>query len=226
MIKNIFILIFVLAGTSLSQIHNDLFNDIDNLRLINVKAEAANHQGKEGLRVAKVDDKDFSEISETLVILDNIEFKNGVIELELSGEPAPGAVESSRGFVGIAFKLQETDPYKYECIYIRPTNGRADNQIRRNHSTVYTSHPDYPWYRLRKENPKKYESYADMGPGEWIKVKIEVAGEKAKLYLHGAEQPCLIVNDLKLGDSSGKIALWLHSTTVAYYRNLSIVQTD
>ena len=71
-----------------------------------------------------------------------------------------------------------------------------------------------------------YESYADMVPGEWIKVKIEVSGEKAKLYLHGAEQPCLIVNDLKHGDSSGKIALWLHSTTVAYYRNLSVIQTD
>ena len=65
-----------------------------------------------------------------------------------------------------------------------------------------------------------------MGPCEWIRVKIEVSGEKAKLYLHGAEQPCLIVNDLKLGDVSGKIALWLHSTTTAHYRNLSVIQTD
>ena len=128
--------------------------------------------------------------------------------------------------MGVAFRLQDGDPYKYECFYIRPTNGRADDQVRRNNSTQYISHPDYPWHRLRGEYPKKYESYADMAPGEWIKMKIEVSGEKAKLYLHGDEQPCLIVNDLKLGSSSGKIALWLHSTTLAYYRNLSIVQTD
>jgi hypothetical protein len=176
--------------------------------------------------VAKVDDKDFSQISTTLAILDNTEFNNGIIELEISGEPAPGAGPNSRGFVGIAFRLQDTDPHTYECFYIRPTNGRADNQVRRNHSTQYVSHPDYPWHRLRGEYPKKYESYADMAPGEWIKMKIEVTGEKAKLYLHGADQPCLIVNDLKLGNSSGKIALWLHSTTVAYYRNLSVIQTD
>lgn len=226
MIKNIIVLVFFITGTAVSQIHNDLFNDIENLRLINVKAEAANHQGKEGLRITKVDDKDFSEISETLVILENIDFKNGIIELDISGEPAPEAGQQSRGFVGIAFRLQETDPYKYECFYIRPTNGRADNQVRRNHSTQYVSHPDYPWYKLREENPKKYESYADMSPGEWIKVKVEVSGKKAKLYLHGAEQPCLIVNDLKLGDVSGKIALWLHSTTIAYYRNLSVIETD
>ena len=146
--------------------------------------------------------------------------------MEISGEPALGAGQQSRGFVGIAFRLQETEPYKYECFYIRPTNGRADNQVRRNHSTQYVSHPEYPWHKLRGEYPKKYESYSDMGPCEWIRVKIEVSGEKAKLYLHGAEQPCLIVNDLKLGDVSGKIALWLHSTTTAHYRNLSVIQTD
>jgi hypothetical protein len=226
MVKNIIILLLIAAGTSLSQIHKDLYNDIDNLRLVNVKAEAAEHHGKKALKVAKLEDKDYSQISETFVILENSEFKNGIIELELSGEPAPGAGRNARGFVGLAFRLQETKPHKYECFYIRPTNGRADDQVRRNHSTQYVSHPDFTWFRLRKEFPKKYESYADMAPGEWIKMKIEVSGEKAKLYLHGDEQPCLIVNDLKLGEISGKIALWLHSSTVAYYRNLSVTVTD
>ena len=53
-------------------------------------------------------------------------------------------------------------------------------------------------------------------------MKIEVSGKTAKLYLHDAEQPCLIVNDLKYEQSAGKIALWLHSSTLARYRNLVV----
>jgi hypothetical protein len=36
-------------------------------------------------------------------------------------------------FVGIAFRLQE-DLQTYDAFYVRPTNGRADDQERRNHS--------------------------------------------------------------------------------------------
>jgi len=111
---------------------------------------------------------------------------------------------------------------KYECFYLRPTNARADNQLRRNHSIQYISHPEYPWYRLRKESPGLYESYVDLVPGEWTKVKIEVADQTARLYVHDAEQPCLIVNDFKKRAPEGKIALWLHSSTLARYRNLVI----
>ena len=90
-------------------------------------------------------------------------------------------------------------------------------------ATQYISHPEYPWHKLRKENPGVYESYADMVPGEWIKMKIVVLGKTAKLYLHESEQPCLIVNDLKKGESKGLLALWLHSSTVARYRNLVVI---
>ena len=106
---------------------------------------------------------------------------------------------------------------KAENIYIRPTNGRADDQLRRNHSVQYESIPDFPWERLRKQQPGVYESYADLEPGAWTKMKIEVHGDRAKLYVNGATQPCLIVNDLKLGVRRGGVALWAHSTTDAYF---------
>jgi hypothetical protein len=44
-----------------------------------------------------------------------------------------------------------------------------------------------PWYRLRKEFPSKYESYVDLMPGVWTKIKIDVRGERARLYVHGQE---------------------------------------
>ena len=53
------------------------------------------------------------------------------------------------------------DASKYYGIYLRPTNARADDQVRRNHSTQYISFPDYLWLRLRTETPGKYEYYVD-----------------------------------------------------------------
>ena len=189
------------------------------LELINVKADVVSHNSKKGIQISKID----GEIDgETLVVIPEINFKDGTIELELSGEPAADASPNARGFVGVAFRVNPSDYSSYECFYLRPTNGRSDNQLQRNHSIQYVSHPEFPWHKLRKESPGVYESYADLVPGEWIKVKIEVAGKKAKLYLYDAEQPCLIVNDLKHKNSEGKIALWLHSSTLARYRNLVI----
>jgi hypothetical protein len=106
--------------------------------------------------------------------------------------------------------------------YLRPTNGRADDQLRRNHSTQYISYPDYPWYRLREESPAVYESYTDLVPGAWTPVKIVVSGQRAELYVNRAEQPCLIVNDLKLGATRGQIALWIGAGTEAYFSTLVI----
>jgi len=116
------------------------------------------------------------------------------------------------------------DAFKYECFYLRPTNGRADDQVRRNHATQYISYPHFPWFRLRKEFPEKYESYVDVVPGEWTKVKIEVRGDTARLYVHGAPQPVLVVNDLKQGKGQGQIALWVGTGTVAHFTNLRITK--
>jgi hypothetical protein len=152
------------------------------------------------------------------------DFKNGTIEVDVAGSPRPGAPADARGFIGIAFRLQNHGA-RYEDIYLRPTNGRADDQVRRNHSLQYESIPDFPWFRLRKENPGGYESYADLEAGAWTRMKIVVSGTNARLYINGAEQPCLVVNDLKLGESRGQIALWAHWTTDAYFSNLT-VHTD
>lgn len=157
-----------------------------------------------------------------LAIVEGIEFGDGTIEVELSGQPAPGAQGGARGFVGIAWRLRD-DNKTYDCFYLRPTNGRADDQQRRNHSAQYISHPEWTWYKFRGETPGKYETYVDIGPGEWIQVKVVVEGEKARLYVNAADQPTLIVNDVRSGaDASGKVALWLEGSTVAHYRNLKI----
>jgi len=153
-------------------------------------------------------------------IVKNESFLDGTIEVDLAGQPAAGAGSGARGFIGIAFRLQANGVYEY--IYLRPTNGRADDQVRRNHSTQYSSHPDFDFARSRQEAPEKYESYVDLEPGVWTRYKIEVEGRRARLYVHGAEQPCLIINDLKLEPRAGGVALWVGPGTEGYFSNLKI----
>ncbi len=186
----------------------------------NVKTEQVTYRGRKALRATDAAPPGIADGIQ-LVILNKTEFQDGMIEIELTGEPAANAGAGARGFVGVAFRVAP-DAAKYECFYLRPTNGRADDQVRRNHSTQYISFPDFPWPRLRKEFPEKYESYVDLVPGEWTKVKIEVRGDKARLYVHDAPHPVLVVNDLKHGQSQGQIALWVGAGTVAHFANLRV----
>jgi hypothetical protein len=193
------------------------------LRPHNVVVEPATLQGKKGLKVvASQNAVQPGAGVETLALINDLMFSDGVIEVEIAGDVAPGAPEGARGFVGIAFRVQE-DLRTYDAFYLRPTNGRADDQVRRNHAAQYISHPDWPWFRLRKEFPAKYESYVDLVPGTWTKVKIEVHGEQANLYVHDQKQPTLIVSDVKSGAKGrGAVALWMDSGTVAHVRNLTV----
>jgi hypothetical protein len=154
-------------------------------------------------------------------VVNDAKFRDGTIEVELAGQPAAFAAgTAARGFIGIAFRLQADGSYEY--IYLRPTNGRADDQVRRNHSTQYSAHPIFDFAKSRQEAPEKYESYVDLEPGVWTKYKIEVSGRSARLFVHGAEQPCLIVNDMKLEPREGGVALWVGPGTEGYFSNLKI----
>lgn len=193
----------------------------DNLEAVKVFMTIEKLDKKQVVKVAK--DSSIKEVDEpTFVRLKNVSFKEGTIEVSVLSKLLPNASESARGFIGVAFRINDTNS-KFECIYIRPTNGRAEDQIRRNHSIQYFSYPDYKFPRLRKESPEKYESYADMGLNEWIEMKIVVKGTQAKLYLNNNPQPSLIVNDLKHGaDFSGGIGLFVDVGTEGYFRDLKI----
>jgi hypothetical protein len=149
-------------------------------------------------------------------------FKNGTIEVKVLSRLLPDAPEFARGFLGIAFRVDENNA-RFESLYIRPTNGRNENQLRRNRSTQYFSYPDYKFDRLRAESPGEYESYTDMGLDEWIDLKVEVDGEHAELYVNNSKHPVLVVNDLKHGpDKEGAIALWVEEGTEGFFKDLKV----
>lgn len=190
------------------------------LRLHNVTAEPATLQERKGLRIRMAGAPENTD--EKLAVVEGSDFGNGVIEAEIAGAPQAGAPEGARGFVGLAFRVQ-SDLRTYDAFYLRPTNGRAEDQVRRNHSAQYISHPSWTWSRFRTETPEKYESYVDLVPATWTKIKIEVRGTQARLFVHDQPQPTLVVNDVKTGSNArGAIALWLDVGTEAHFRNLTV----
>jgi hypothetical protein len=190
---------------------------VDRLERRSVSIAQTNYKGRSAIQVIAAPE---APNAASYAVVKDVAFRDGIIEVDLAGQPAAGAGTGARGFIGIAFRLRDDEAYEY--IYLRPTNGRADDQVRRNHSTQYSSHPDFDFARSRQEAPEKYESYVDLEPGVWTKYKIVVEGRKARLYVHGAEQPCLIVNDLKLEPRAGGVALWVGPGTEGYFSNLKI----
>ena len=82
------------------------------------------------------------------------------------------------------------------------------DQSMRNHSVQYTAEPNYGWNKLRRQWPWVYEAWANLKVETWTKIRIEVKGRSARLFVNGSEQPSLVVDGLKGDDLRGGIALW------------------
>jgi hypothetical protein len=195
---------------------------VDKLELHNVTAGPVTYQGRTAVRVADAD-KSGEDSADRMAIVKGTVFEDGTIDVWLSGDTAPNAPAGLRGFVGIAFRVV-AEGSQYECIYLRPKNGRSEDQLQRNHSAQYISVPGYPWEKLRQETPGKYESYVDLVPGKWTHVQIRVNTSSARLHVDGSAEPTLIVNDLKQTPVKGAVALWLGPGTIAHFSELKITK--
>src|SRR6516165_7867948 len=209
----------VLACASFSQAKpNDqtfALSDTRDLVLLNVKAEAVEYKGRKAVRLTKDVEKD------GFALLRGSDFQDGTIEADIALKITTPPGVRMPGFVGIAFRARP-DASRYELFYLRPGNSHAEDQAMRNHVVQYTSEPDFGWYKLRREWPWVYESHAELQTETWTKVKIDVKGRVAKIYLNESEQADLIVDGLKGEHLRGGIALWGYQGEEAYFSDLRI----
>ena len=216
-------LIGTIFGASTAHAQPDSVDD-HGLDPVNVSMTVDSFLGRQVVRVTK--DPAVTAYDEpTFVRVSGSEgFQDGTITVRILSRLLDGAPNFARGFIGLAFRISG-DNDRFESIYIRPTNARADDQLRRNHSVQYFSYPDYKFDRLREEAPGAYEAYADMTLNEWITMRIVVEGERAELYLDDAEHPTLVVTDLKHGaDASGAVGLWVDVGTEGYFTDLTVIK--
>ena len=198
--------------------------------LINTKHEVVVIDGSKVLKLERdLNSLPFDEMNlestvdqPTFARLSGTDIRNGIIEVKLMGtimENPP--FKEARGFIGVGFRIDSNN--HFEGVYLRPANGRAEDQLRRNHTVQYFSYPGYPFGKLRKEANGIYETYADIGLNEWIDVRIEFRDKKAMLYLNNQKHPSFIVNKMLGKSASGSIGLWVDVGTVGYFKDLRVM---
>lgn len=138
----------------------------DNFTAVNSFIKNTRIDNEEVLNVIKSPDvQKFDE--PTCARVNEVEFQNGIIDVKVYSQLLPDAPDFARGFIGVAFRINE-DNSSFESLYIRPTNGRTSDPIRKNHAVQYFSYPDYKFDQLRETEPNVYEAAADIDLNEWI----------------------------------------------------------
>lgn len=157
-------------------------------------------------------------------LLDLEDFENGTIEVMMYSQlknPAP--YSGIAGFIGIFFRVNKNDS-SFEAIYVRPKVGRISNQLFRNHAVQYISYPHFKFDTLRKIAPFKYEGSAPVALKEWIKMRIEVNGESAEMFINDAIYSTFSVDKLLGIDKKGSIGLYVDIGTIGYFKDLKVTR--
>lgn len=175
-------------------------------------------------RVSKIE-KLNEDDTNTYVTINDVVFHNGTIEVDVCGKLRDDAPSHARGFIGIVFRVNDLDN-EFESFYIRPANGKeCDDLVRRTHACQYFSYPGYTFSYFREYKIDKYEcSLETIALGKWSHIKAEIENEKAVFYVDGCK--AFEVNDLKHGNSKGRVGLYVDIGTDGYFKNFKIKCTD
>lgn len=137
------------------------------------------------------------------VVLSGLAFTNGVIEFDAKGSSGP----PQSNFIGIAFRAE--DGTNFDTVYFRPFNFRASGAEMRKRAVQYMSLPDWPWPRLRAERTGQYEKPIEPAPdgNAWFHARIVVQKPKVSVFVNGAKEPSLVVDELTTR-AGGGVGLW------------------
>jgi hypothetical protein len=202
--------------------------------LHNVTGSIIKFQGKKVLKIERdlqafpfdeknlektVDDRHYARLAD----LDD--FENGTIEVKMYSQlqnpaPYPGIA----GFIGVYFRIAENDS-AWESIYVRPKVGRATNQLFRNHAVQYFSYPNYKFQTLRDKFPAgSYEGSAPVSLNEWIKMRIEVNGKTAEMFINDMKYSSFIVDKMLGNNKKGFVGLYVDIGTIGYFKDLKVTK--
>ena len=155
---------------------------VENWKAVNTETEEAVVGGLPVLRVVKGEDKRMRFDENTYARLTDLDFHNGIIEVKMLSRLLPDAPDFARGFIGIAFRINEGDS-EFESFYVRPTNAMTDDPVRRAHGCQYFSYPGYTFAYFREYGIEGYEAPVESGLNEWIDLKAVVRDEIGRAHV-------------------------------------------
>jgi sugar lactone lactonase YvrE len=168
--------------------------DFDSDRWVKRNAEVVEHAGRRSLA--------------GFAYLDGVELSNGVIEVDVI-VPEAGV----RSYPGIVFRLEsERD---YERVYLRPHRAPLYPDAIQ-YTPVMNGIAGWQLY-----NGEGFTAAAVIPAGEWVHLRLEVAGEQARLWLGDAEEPALAIHHLKRGASTGSVGIMGPTDGTAYFSNFT-----
>ena len=169
---------------------------------------------QQGSRTAIVLNED---VEERLVLIPEINFTTGVIEIDLKGQNV-----FQHSFIGIAFHMLDSD--NFDAIYFRPFQFLNPDSVLHARSLQYVSFPEFTWQKLREEKPGKFESPVKPipDPDEWFHVRIVIKEKLAEIFVNDSSVPSLSVEILNKR-KSGKLALYTADRSGGSFANLTII---
>lgn len=195
--------------------------------LNSVTADSAIVAGRRALRVeltevaaSGVPGVDY--IDQPTFVLIPADFGNGVVEVDLLSRLSVGAPDYARAFAGIAYRIAAKLD-SFEAVYVRPLNGAKVNppgpRIQR--ALQYFEYPEWNFERLREDYPDgRYETRAEIGPDEWIHLRLEVHDSHLQVSVDGTK--VLELRETKGRTARGDVGLFVDIGTEAFFSNLSI----
>ncbi|MBD1366791.1 hypothetical protein IDJ77_23470 [Mucilaginibacter sp. ZT4R22] len=184
------------------------------LEVVNREATAFEAADKKGIKLSARE-------NDGVAWLKNVDFTNGVIELDIKGKDV-----LQHSFVGIAFHGTGS-PNTMDVVYFRPFNFRAPDSVRRIHAVQYVSLPQFDWEILREKYNGQYEKDIRLPPmaDGWFHVKIVVKSPHVLVFVDGHSNPSLAVKRLN-STTHGKIGLWVGNTSDGEFANLTVDFTE
>lgn len=116
------------AQTKKSSVTTIALDSLAGLEAVNGSAEVVSYNGRRALHLSPSPNHQPADDA-VLAIVSATDFRNGTIEVEVAGKPRKDAPADARGFIGVVFRTQDHGA-RGEDFYLRPTNGRADDQLR------------------------------------------------------------------------------------------------
>lgn len=195
----------------------------ENYISVNTEIKNINMDNNEVLRVIKAN-KIYEFDENTYARIKNLKLRNGTIEVDMMSRLLPDAPDFARGFIGIAFRINEDDS-EFESFYIRPTNSTndTDDPVRQAHGCQYFAYPKYTFAYFRENSITGYEAPIHNELNQWIHLKAVINNNCASFYLNNESDPTLIVKQLIHKDTdAGSIGFFVDIGTEAFFKNLKV----